>query len=415
MKAVAAAAMTSCRTATPRLEWINPFERAMRAFFCVMMSVLAAVAIAQPEPCSVKPQATTFAIRMNPDLVLMASLGGAAPHPLQIDTGSTGIVIARQRIGPYTPVTDMTLPANIIYNSSDRVMVGQWVYTSVELSDGKQTIITIPKLAVFAVDQICATRGRSMAPPFDCSIPTTPDELLELGMMGVGFDRGSTMGPPQVNPFLRLPQMDAGTMQRGYIITARDGVTLGMTQTAIADFRFLPLHPERTRAGEWQQARGCVALSGGGITNPGLPVCGNVLMDTGVDRMFVTYAKGFPAFDPPFPENAGALWRCCPCISTKRPPEPTCFISGNASTAGVTVTWPSDTNPVFTYAASAPAQFFADQPTPSAVFATSVATLQEQGANVFVNTSRQLLYTADYLYDATCGRIGFRSHGRSNP
>lgn len=397
------------------LEWIPASGRAMRTFFCLAMGVLAAVAIAQPEPCSVGSQATTFAIRMNPDLLLMGSLGGAVPHPLQIDTGSTGIVIARQRIGTSTAVTDMTLPANIIYNSSNRVMVGQWVYTPVQLSDGQQTTVTIPKLAVFAVDQICATRDGRTTPPFDCSTPTTPEQLLELGMMGVGFDRGATMGPPQVNPFLRLPQMDAGTMQRGYIITATNGITLGMTQPTIAGFRFLSLQPAPILAGEWQQATGCVAMTGGGITNPGLSVCGNVLMDTGVDRMFVTYAKGFPAFNPPFAKNAGALWRCCPCISRAQPPEPTCFISGNASNASVTVTWPSATNPVFTYAASAPAQFFSDRPIPSAVFATSVASLQEQGANVFVNTSRQLLYTADYLYDATCGRIGFRPHGQSNP
>lgn len=39
----------------------------------------------------------------------------------------------------------------------------------------------------------------------------------------------------------------------------------------------------------------------------------------------------------------------------------------------------------------------------------SVSQLTGSSANVFVNTSRQLLYTADYLYDAACGRIGFRS------
>ena len=332
----------------------------MRIPSIVLFMVLTASAGAQ-QPCSPRAESIKLAVQAQPAYLLTARLGGGHPQRLQVDTGSTGIAIWEAYIGTWTPATDVTLPPFIEYNSTGRRMVGRWVYTSVELTDAAGTVVTIPKLAVLAVHRICVGD--------DCGQLNWPKQLGELqalGMLGVGFDRGYSMGTPAENAFLNLPQMLAGTMQQGYVLT-RAGIILGMTAADVAGFDFIPL---TGTAPDWTQARGCVSVAGSA------PVCGRVLMDTGVDHMFLTYRQNPPA--PPGLLPAGTR---------------------------VTVTWPDATAPAFTYPAQVPASFSPSSPNPRYAQVGVNPSLPEP---VFVNTSRQLLNFADYLYDATCGRVGFR-------
>jgi hypothetical protein len=398
-------------------------EGSMRPFvvasMCVVISIGAGAAAAQTQ-CVVAPQSIWFNVTAQPALTLLVQAGGVSAHPLQIDTGSTGIVLGYMHIGTKTPLTkdeltQLGLKDYILYNSSDKVMEGQWVHTSIELSDGSHSV-TIPSIPVLSVNKMCTANPGQTKPPFNCqNSPKLPvvcsknagkaaAALCNLGMMGVGFDRGTPMVPSAVNPFLNLQPMKTNppSMQRGYIITATEGITLGMTESDIENFTFLKL-TSLGEPGEWQQASGCVAITGGGINDPGKQVCGDILMDTGVDTMFVTYAKGFlPTFNPAIPASGRNLWNCA---ATKGVPPPwPC----NASSAGVSVTWPGAIPKPFTYSVSAPAQFVANGTNPASVHVGQGNSLSPP-ENVFVNTSRQLLYAADYLYDATCGRIGFRS------
>jgi len=394
----------------------------MRLFvtgMCVAVLVAAGGAVAQERNCKVLSQSITFHARPHPDFTLPVRLGGAPAHLLQIDTGSTGIVVGYMHVGKtpaQRPLTkaelgQLGLQEYIVYSSSGNVRMGHWVYTSLELLNGTQPAF-VDHIPVLAVDKLCKAKPGQLTEPFDCSAsPKLPVDcqnaakgspamdLCNLGMMGVGFDRGTSMGTSAVNPFLHLRQMEAHTMQRGYVITIGRGVTLGMTPPEIAGFRFLPLAPNPKAPGEWLEAHGCIAITGGGIVEPGKQVCGDILMDTGVDTMFVSYGPGLlPAFNPPIPGSGGNLWTCVN----------TCSVNGNAASAGVTVTWPGPGEPIFTYGVT-PVPFRADGKNPTAVHVrNATSALTNPSENVFVNTSRQLLYTADYLFDASCGRIGFR-------
>jgi hypothetical protein len=378
----------------------------MRVSFVIIVLVLVALAGAAEQPCGVKPNAVPLDAPMGPGgTYVRVSAGGGPLREVQVDTGSVGLVLWRGHVGgPKTPVTDRNLEPYIYYNSSGRAMCGSWVYASVEIADRQGPKATIPQMPVLAVDKICVGY-----PPGNLCGCATPDQPpVDLGMLGVGFDRGFSMGGPPENPFLELPQMKpGGTMQRGYIITTR-GITLGMLPADIEGFHFVGLN--RRKNGDWEQAQGCVSIAGGGAqTNA--PVCGSILMDTGVDRMYLTYLDGaMPSFRPPLPADTNAIWQCCgkpPRNPACEPGKPACRVNGNGG-ATVTVSWPDATNPRYTYVATAPQSFVPTGASPIAAQVHSTSTPQDPNTRVFVNTSRQLLNAADYLYDATCGRVGFR-------
>jgi hypothetical protein len=207
------------------------------------------------------------------------------------------------------------------------------------------------------------------------------------------------MGGPKQNPFLQLQQMNDGTMRRAYIITTK-GIQLGVTASDLAAFRLVPLRkfPQDDPVYGWRQARGCVSIAGGGVVAAN-NVCGDVLMDTGVDRMYLSYAGTAPRFNPALRD--GKVWFC---NGSQSP----CMVNG-AGRASVTVRWPDAAKPVFSFTATAPRLF--DPQGTSPIFANVWNGAKYPGdptEHVFVNTSRQLLNEADYLYDATGGKVGFR-------
>jgi hypothetical protein len=383
---------------------------------CLLLCTTGSLAGAQSTGCDGALPAVRFAAPMTPGgayLTITAGCGGL-PHSVQVDTGSTGIAIRRDTIGQNTPAQNPPKNNYLYYNSSGNLMCGSWVQTDVTLSDSKGTRVTVPSLPVLAVDFTC-----QVPPPLpDNPCQTcTPGALTGTGpaMLGVGFDRGADMGGPQQNAFLQLQQMNAGTMQRGYIITS-EWIQLGITPHDLDGFQFVKLSPNGPDSSgyDWQQAPGCVSITGGGVTAPGQNVCGKVLMDTGVDRMYLSYVPASaPQFQPPLPPS-GNIWECCgtgkelrPCI----PREPLCRVNGGQG-ASVTVTWPA--TPQFSYTARAPQQFRANGTNPIFAHVNPAATPPD-GAPVFVNTSRQMLFTADYLYDAQCGRVGFRRKPQPPP
>lgn len=367
----------------------------MRLVAAVLCTVIAA-GTAAAQVCRVAPQSvwlpTTDAFEL-----AGVSVGGGPLRTLQIDTGSTGIAIGYMHVKDSIPLTadelaKFHLDPYINYNSSGNTPVGQWVWTSVRLTNQN---VTIPHVPVLAATHTCyAPAGKK--PTEKCiNGPPLPSEVKALGMMGVGFDRGPSMGTWQVNPFLNAQAMNDHAMQRGYIVT-NHGVRLGMSPQDIAGFTFVPLTPIATPY-EWKQAGGCVSMTGSGVP-PGATVCGEVLMDTGVDTMFVSYDKSvMPKFQPPIVNAAGVdFWSCKKGACT------------TFRDVDVRVTWPNAKAPGFEYSAAPPRAFSPSSPVPSRLHVRGTTTLTDPGENVFVNTSRQLLNTAEYLYDASCGRIGFR-------
>ncbi len=349
----------------------------MRRALCLFLILLVcATSHAQQQGCAVRPQSRMLTVEprgpQQQSLMLRISLGGGKPVAVQVDTGSTGIAIARDRIPPpLVPAIDVTLPPMIEYNSSGRQLFGHWVYTSVTITGANGQSVHIDRMPVLAVHHmLCST----------CDTTAGEQKAIdELAMMGVGFDRGFGMGLAPENPFLHIREMEAGSMQHAYMVT-NSGITFGLPAD-LSGFRFLPL--QRLPAPlSWKQAQGCVQISGGGIAKPFGPVCGNILMDTGVSQMFVSYD---PAGRPTFGGSQVEV-----------------FPPGTM----VSVSWPSASSPQFQYKFGVPRDWTWRSPSPERVLWGA----KPANTPVFVNTSRQLLWTADYLYDASCGRIGFRPH-----
>jgi hypothetical protein len=135
-------------------------------------------------------------------------------------------------------------------------------------------------------------------------------------------------------------------------------LTLGINATNAAGYTFTKLQPYTGRAGDWQGPTACLAFNGGS------PECGNMLLDVGIDEMYV----GAPT---PSPITSIAV------------------MAPNASSTPLAYSFP--------YPLSSPTP-----PAPTSVMLESVP------ATPFVNTGRYALAAANYLYDSACGRVGFQ-------
>ena len=60
-------------------------------------------------------------------LHLYAAVGGGAPHLFEVDTGSVGVLVPRQSLGPAYQNFDRSLDVKFEYVSSGKVYWGQWV------------------------------------------------------------------------------------------------------------------------------------------------------------------------------------------------------------------------------------------------------------------------------------------------
>lgn len=288
-------------------------------------------------------------------LHVRASLGGGAPHPFLVDTGSVGILVPRHTLGPdyqnFDPSQDMTFQ----YVSSGKVYYGQWVEVPVVLGvparwDGIGDY-PIAHVEVFAVDQ-----------PAD----------FDGGLIGIGFAIGGRAdGGPARNPLLHL-NYQGKHLSHGYIVSTQ-GLDVGLTSRNTEGFAFIPL--DRDTPGEyWRAPTGSVGLTGdfnAASFSADLPF----LMDTGIPNMI--------------------LW----VSANHTPPN---LPSHSAFPSGITVS------------ISAP---IADQvTTPALQYSFITGDMSQSMAPSHVewrighgiNTGRNVLAGADYLYDATGGRIGFR-------
>jgi hypothetical protein len=282
-------------------------------------------------------------------LHLYAAIGGGKPHLFEVDTGSVGVLVPRQRLGPAYQNFDPSLDVKFEYVSSGKVYCGQWVEAPVILGvpetwDGDGDY-PMAEIEVFAADR-----------------PTDFDG----GILGVGFAIGGLAdgGPPR-NPLLHLTSQGE-KLRRGYIIRSQ-GVEAGLTSANTDGFAFVELQ-RNADGGDWIQPTGTLGLPDDFTVD--LPL----LIDTGVDEMLLWLS---PADRPPGSANASKV------------------LAGVA----VTITAPASSNaPALQY--SFVTGDATDPAAPSAV---------EWRDGKGINTGRHILAAADYLYDAARGMIGFRS------
>jgi hypothetical protein len=284
-----------------------------------------------------------------------ASLGGGAPHAFQVDTGSVGILAPRQTLGPNYQNFDPTQDIEFGYISSGKVYWGQWVKVPAVLGvpadwDGTGDY-PIAHVEVFAVDQ--------------------PAEF-DRGVFGIGFAIGGLAdGGPARNPLLHVTYQGAH-LGHGYIISTQ-GITVGLTSTNRDGFSLISL--DRDPSGnDWMQPPASVSLTGD-FSADGFSTVLPLLVDTGIDKMILWLSA----------ENA-----------PPNLPSDSAFPGGNAITVS-TPTADPNAQPALQYSF-----LTGDGSQPMAP--SSVEWRVGNG----INTGRNVLAGADYLYDAKMGQIGFR-------
>ena len=296
-------------------------------------------------------------------------LRGSEPVRFGMDTGSTGIVVAAEHFVP--GANDVSEgPGKLIYNSSGRILNGERWLTDVEIRRDAGTPLATARVQVLRVTHIeCLEHAR------DCRPERNP---RGVAFMGIGFDRSGAQGTaPGVarNPFVSLVSLASGapvsSVRPGYIVT-RDGVHLGMSAERTRHMAFIKLAPHpgaRPGVPDWSAIPMTVSVDG-------VEGSGTVLVDTGIDYMFLSPPAGTRLQRG---HRAPEGTRLSVFLPDRRDPQPAFydFTVGRRDTA---------------------------------MHPERVEVVHDRG--VFVNTGRQFLEGFDYLYDAADGYAGFGWNGR---
>jgi hypothetical protein len=303
------------------------------------------------------------------------SVGGGPWHTgVELDTGSTGLVLDQGAMGPQA--IGPGRPGSREYYPSGYKIVGNYWLTPVTIAipqgNGvpKPLATTVP-IEVFGIDKVeCGSDVKSCTPPAD-----QQKAIANFSLMGIGFDRGTA--PLSNNPFLQLADVVDGSMSPGYVI-APDRVDIGLDAADTAeDFRYVTLAPNDDMEGDWSGANGCFSF-------PAVSAmfCGSMLLDTGIDQMIFALAKGQRPPAVVDPSNSGLL-------------KPGTAVDIATSTAPPLALFYG-----FTYE---------PQTTSSTVVPTRIEWAAPPATKppIFFNIGRSPLARFDYLYDARCGRVGF--------
>ena len=297
------------------------------------------------------------------------TLNGSRPRLFGMDTGSTGIVVSAEHFIP-GPGDVAQGPGRLVYNSSGRVMTGEHWMTDVVIRRDAHTPVATARVQVLRVTEItCLEHAR------DCRPESDP---RNVGFMGIGFDRGSAQhtadNTSPKNPFVSLVSLASGrpvsSVRQGYVVT-RTGVHLGMTPALTRHMAFVKLTPKAHPPGvpDWNGAPMTVSVDG--VTGRG-----TMLMDTGIDYMFLSPPAGTGLHRG---RRAPEGTRIELFMPDRQRPQPA-FYEFRAGRRG---------NPLH----------------PERVEVV-------HDANVFVNTGRMFLEGFDYLYDAAGGHVGYGWNGR---
>jgi len=199
-----------------------------------------------------------------------------------------------------------------------------------------------------------------------------------LRYLGIGFNRENftfedLFQTPADNAFLHLTDKSNGTdISPGYQIGAAS-ITLGISSTS--GYSLIPLTTAGAQVpGEYADAAGCFNFPGA-PDNPA-PFCGNMLFDIGIGDMYL----GLDDFQRPTGYDTSELVTTGDAVN---------IIGGSPSSPAMCYSFASGGTSLTTpYAAN-----WAQPPMP---------------CGVFFNTGRRALAAYNYMYDATCGNVGFQ-------
>lgn len=292
--------------------------------------------------------------------------------PYTIDTGSLGVIVPLSEIGP--DAIGPAGPGKKYYDSSGNIFTGYYYLARVNLlisvSVGTPIYVQTNPIKVLAVNYAyCAPNAA------DCAYPT-PTTNPQIHYLGVGFDRNNTtegdyFDSPADNAFLEATDNNDGNdITPGYVLTATD-LTLGLSSST--GYTFTKLAPNPGSAGDWIQMPGCFGFPD---INNKKHYCGGMLLDVGINHMYLNLAPG------------------------QRPKD---TVSGNTMPTGTNVSILTGTpkDPSMSYS-------FAFEPNDATGPAPENINWVNLVPGVFINTGRRPLIAYNYMFDAQCGQVGFQ-------
>jgi hypothetical protein len=347
----------------------KPFVNAMTVTAVTgTMSATAQVFPSAKEPLACAPLSDTDVFTVPEPTIypkgfaLHASIAGSKPVSVGLDTGSTSFLIAKKKIVALRP-SELIGPGQAAQEKlepSGITIYGNYYLAPVSIydKDGTHELGRTVPMEVLVATMAC-DKGKS--PP--CPPATT-------AYMGVGFGRPSPaptssaglLPTPLENVFMQLAQIVQGKMHPGFGLSP-NLLTIGVNKTAATGFSFTKLDPFPGRPGDWQGPAACLRFD-----NAGAYQCGHMLLDIGIDSMFITAVTPSPS------------------------PDDIEVVAPRAKRASLQYSFGYPVKPQ----ATPPAPTKVDFRTPG------------PSASIFVNTGRDALAAATYLYDAGCGRVGFK-------
>jgi len=353
----------------------------------------------------------------------------AASQVLEVDTGSTGVVV------PLSAAIQQAWDAStklgyIFYSSNSQYHPGKYVQVPMRLgvsADGKSAAARIDSIEVLAAQCSCgvAAIAKGTLPGSVKTLSQAPNNCAaynntlalssggtqtlqncktissDFGMMGVGYDRGVDKAR---NPFLNIVQMHAGSISQGYIISA-SGITLGVSAQALQGFSLIPLQREAANAAggaDWQAPNACASFPASGSD---YQVCGKLLPDTGITYMMLT-----PTKQPPAPAKLQQT------LTTSAKPASAASGQTSDTSASTSLVVPEGTPMTLAIGPTGHPVFSYDFKVGGATPATPDGVQWRAALDVppaHINSGRHVLAAADYAYDAACGRAGFREAATS--
>jgi hypothetical protein len=309
-------------------------------------------------------QCATNNISLASGVQVMAAVGydnakKAAFVPYTVDTGSLGVIVPTgdlptgkkaDWIGPGAPGTK-TYTSN-----SGNSFTGNYYLAPVDLRQSGGGAVRTSRIMVLVL-----SAGQS------------------LHYLGIGFNRENftyedLFQTPADNAFLHLTDKSNGTdISPGYQISAAS-LTLGVTSTT--GYNLIPLATAGAQVpGEYKDAAGCFNFPGA-PADAG-PFCGDMLFDIGIRDMYL----GLEDFQRPAGYNTGGLVTTGDVVN---------IIGGSAASPAMCFSFTSGGSSLITPTAAN----WTQPPTP---------------CGVFFNTGRVGLAAYNYMYDATCGNVGFQA------
>ena len=224
-------------------------------------------------PAAQLPPTATIPLLPRPDRsgftnFVRVTAGGGQGGTALLDTGSTGLRIRQEALGPDVKLTD--IPVEYSY-SSGNVLHGVLGYAIVAFPGSTPAVATAKPIAIQVVQSITCKP----------EVPNCPKwKPTEVGVMGVAYNPVAA-----VNPLAQLP----GHWSNGFIVIANDRtdpnlmprIEVGLTPQNSAGFATAPFQPANGQQPEGLKAWNTKSIPTCFAVDGGAPGCFATVFDTG--------------------------------------------------------------------------------------------------------------------------------------